>query len=132
VDAVAKEMELPATSKGKEADFHSFRTFGGSQFEASGTKQLTVDRILGHAPSGTGPRKYSRLRFTVEEEEYLGGLRSILVSVAPLVTAHLTPQPVRHLKLEDRSRTGSAPGRRASLSKAARQGRNVRSRPLEE
>jgi integrase len=132
VDAVAKEMELPATSKGKEADFHSFRTFGGSQFEASGTKQLTVDRILGHAPSGTGPRKYSRLRFTVEEEEYLDGLRSILVGVAPIVTADLKPAPVRHLKLEDRSRTGSAPGRRASLSKAAREGRKVTSTPSQE
>jgi integrase len=120
VDAVTMELELPVTSKGKEADFHSFRTFGGSQFEASGTKQLTVDRILGHAPSGTGPRKYSRLRFTVEEKEYLEGLRSTLVSVAPVVTAGVNPQPVRHLRLDDRSRTGSAPGRRASLSKAAR------------
>ena len=120
VDAVAMVLALPATSKGKEADFHSFRTFGGSQFEASDTKQLTVDRILGHAPTGTGPRKYSRLRFTVEEEEYLAGLRSILIGVAPIVTQALAPQPVRLLKLENRSRTGSAPGRRASLSKADR------------
>jgi len=120
VDAVAMDLALPATIKGKEADFHSFRTFGGSQFEASDTKQLTVDRILGHAPSGTGPRKYSRLRFTVEEEQYLTGLRSILIDVAPIVTKFLKPQTVRLLKLENRSRTGSAPGRRASLSKADR------------
>lgn len=120
VDAVAMVLALPTTSKGKEADFHSFRTFGGSQFEASDTKQLTVDRILGHAPTGTGPRKYSRLRFTVEEEEYLAGLRSILIGVAPIVTRALMPHPVRLLKLGDRSRTGSAPGRRASLSKADR------------
>ena len=120
VDAVAVQLALPVTSKGKEADFHSFRTFGGSQFEASDTKQLTVDRILGHAPTGTGPRKYSRLRFTVEEEEYLTGLRSILIGVAPIVTQALTPQPVRLLKLQYRSRTGSAPGRRGSLSKADR------------
>ena len=120
VDAVAAKIELPATSKGKEADFHSFRTFGGSQFEASDTKQLTVDRILGHAPSGTGPRKYSRLRFSVDEEEYLTGLRSILISVAPIVTHSLAPQPMKLLTLQDRARTGSAPGRRASLSKAER------------
>jgi integrase len=129
VDAVAMEMELPATSKGKEADFHSFRTFGGSQFEASDTKQLMVDRILGHAPTGTGPVKYSRWRFTVEEEEYLKGLRSILVNVAPIVTARLNPQPIRKLKLEDRSRTGSAPGRRGSLSKADRLKRGQKPKP---
>jgi len=120
VDAVAMDLALPVTRKGKEADFHSFRTFGGSQFEASDTKQLTVDRILGHAPTGTGPRKYSRLRFTVEEEQYLTGLRSTLIGVAPIVTRSLKPQPVRLLQLGNRSRTGSAPGRRASLSKADR------------
>ena len=125
VDAVAMDLALPATSKGKEADFHSFRTFGGSQFEASDTKQLTVDRILGHAPTGTGPRKYSRLRFTVEEEQYLAGLRSTLIGVAPIVTQSLEPHPVQLLKLEKRSRTGSAPGRRASLSKADRLARKL-------
>ena len=68
VDAV---LPLPANSKDKTPDFHSFRTFGGSHFEQADTKQLTIDRLLGHAPTGTGPRKYSRAKFTVEEQVYL-------------------------------------------------------------
>lgn len=123
VDAVDAVLPLPANSKGKTPDFHSFRTYGGSQFELADVKQLTVDRLLGHAPSGTGPRKYSRAKFTVEEETYLRRLLNVLVEVAPIVTDHLDRAPLRMLRLEDRSRTGSAPGRCASLSKAQRQGR---------
>ena len=120
VDAVNAIKPLPANSRGKTPDFHSFRTFGGSHFEQADTKQLIVDRLLGHAPSGTGPVKYSRAKFSLDEADYLQKFLKLLSDVAPIVTAHLPLAPLRKLKLEDRSRTGSAPGRCASLSKAER------------
>ena len=123
VDAVDAVLPLPANSKDKTPDFHSFRTFGGSHFEQADTKQLTVDRLLGHAPTGTGPRKYSKAKFTVEEQVYLQNYMDVLVRVAPNVTGHLAKTPVRLLKLEHRSATGSAPGRRGSLSKAQKKAR---------
>jgi len=123
VDAVDALLPLPFNSKGKTPDFHSFRTFGGSQFELAGTKQLNVNRLLGHAQSGTGPQKYSRAKFVAEDEKYLRSLLKDLVDAAPSVTEHLIRAPLRMLRLEDRSRTGSAPGRCASLSKAQRQER---------
>ena len=123
VDAVDANLPLPTNSKGKEPDFHSFRTFGGSHFELADTKQLIIDRLLGHAPSGTGPRKYSRARFAVDVEQYLENFLDVLVKVAPVVTDHLKSAPLRLLKLKDRARTGSAPGRNASLPRAERKKR---------
>lgn len=123
VDAVDAISALPETSKGKSPDLHSIRTFGASHFELADTKQLIIDRLLGHAPSGTGPRRYSRASFAVEIEVYLEEFLAVLIRVAPNVTGHLKRAPLRLLPLKDRSRTGSAPGRNAALSKADRRAR---------
>lgn len=125
VDAVAAVMPLPSTVSGKDADFHSFRTYGASHAETTDVKQAIVDLLFGHASAGTNLRKYGRARLTLDEAEYLERLHEGLVTVAPIVTGHLfCPPKINLLPLDRRSRTGSAPGRRASLSKADRRKRD--------
>lgn len=110
LDYVDDVLPLPRTSEGKRADLHSLRTTGGSALEASDTKQLIVDDILGHAREGTGPRKYSKAWFMKGGAPILAKRLEVMVAALPTVTDHLEPAPVRLLPVEKRSRTGSAAG----------------------
>ena len=58
LDFVDGITRLLRTSAGKRSDLHSIRTSGGSALEASDTKQVMVDDLLGHAREGVGPKKY--------------------------------------------------------------------------
>lgn len=110
LDHVDGILRLPRTSDGKRADLHSLRTTGGSALEASDTKQLVVDDIMGHAREGTGPRKYSKAWFMKGGAAILARRLEVMVAALPVVTNHLQPAPVRLLAVSERSRTGSAAG----------------------
>ncbi|GGB23245.1 hypothetical protein GCM10011380_11170 [Sphingomonas metalli] len=110
LDHVDGVLPLPRTSDGKRADLHSLRTTGGSALEASETKQLVVDDIMGHAREGTGPRKYSKAWFMKGGAAILARRLEVMVAALTVVTDHLQPAPVRLLAVSERSRTGSAVG----------------------
>lgn len=110
LDHVDGVFLLPRTSDGKRADLHSLRTTGGSALEASETKQLVVDDIMGHAREGTGPRKYSKAWFMKGGAAILARRLEVMVAALTIVTDHLQPAPVRLLAVSERSRTGSAVG----------------------
>lgn len=110
LDHVDGTLPLPRTSDGKRADLHSLRTTGGSALEASDTKQLVVDDIMGHAREGTGPRKYSKAWFMKGGAAILARRLEVMIAALPVVTDHLQPAAIRLLPVSERSRTGSAKG----------------------
>jgi integrase len=115
VDATHCIMPLPETRDGKKADFHSARTYTQSVLASPEVSQTLIDRIMGHAAKGTGPRKYNRRALAVGEMKALKELLDLLVKQMPVVTEHVHRQAaVKLLPLYDRSRVGSAPGRDVS------------------
>ena len=115
VDAVHALMPLPETRGGKKADFHSTRTYTQSMLASPEVSQTLIDRIMGHAAKGTGPRKYNRRALAVGEVKALKELLALLMSEMPVVTENVQRTPsVNLLHLKKRSRVGSAPGRDVS------------------
>lgn len=115
VDATNAIMPLPKTRRGKRADFHSTRTYTQSMLASPEVSQTLIDRIMGHAAKGTGPRKYNRRALAVGEVRALQELLDLLVREMPVVTEHVPrAASVNILPLEYRSRVGSAPGRDVS------------------
>jgi integrase len=115
VDAIHALMPLPETRGGKKADFHSTRTYTQSMLASSEVSQTLIDRIMGHAAKGTGPRKYNRRALAVGEVQALKELLALLVKEMPVVTENVQRAPsVNLLHLNKRSRVGSAPGRDVS------------------
>jgi len=107
-DAVDARSPLLRTETGKRADFHSLRTTAGSVLEQIDIKQIYADDMMGHARTGTGPRKYGRRKQAVGAATILSERLTILVKHFPVVTAHLQPSPIRMLHLSRRSATGAA------------------------
>lgn len=115
VDATHAIMPLPETRSGKKADFHSTRTYTQSVLASPEVSQTLIDRIMGHAAKGTGPRKYNRRALAVGEVKALQELLDLLVKEMPVVTERVhRPASVNILHLKHRSRVGSAPGRDVS------------------
>jgi integrase len=115
VDAVHALMPLPETRGGKKADFHSTRTYTQSMLASPEVSQTLIDRIMGHAAKGTGPRKYNRRALAVGEVKALKELLNLLIKEMPVVTENVQrTQSVNLLHLKKRSRVGSAPGRDVS------------------
>lgn len=115
VDATHAIMPLPETRGGKKADFHSTRTYTQSMLASPEVSQTLIDRIMGHAAKGTGPRKYNRRALAVGEVKALKELLALLVKEMPVVTENVPRAPsVNLLHLNKRSRAGSAPGRDVS------------------
>ena len=115
VDAIHAIMPLPETKGGKKADFHSTRTYTQSMLASPEVSQTLIDRIMGHAAKGTGPRKYNRRALAVGEVQALKELLALLVKEMPVVTENVPRAPsVNLLHLNKRSRVGSAPGRDVS------------------
>jgi hypothetical protein len=79
------------------------------------TSQTLIDRIMGHAAKGTGPRNYNRRELAVGVVRALRELLDLLVNEMPAVTEHVPRQAtVNLLPLYDRSRVGSAKSRDVS------------------
>ena len=114
-DATNAIMPLPQTRKGKKSDFNSTRSYTQSMLASPEVSQTLIDRIMGHAAKGTGPRKYNRRALAIGEVRALQELLDLLVKEMPVVTEHV-PQAasVNILPLKHRSRVGSAPGRDVS------------------
>lgn len=115
VDATNAIMPLPKTRRGKRADFHSTRTYTQSMLASPEVSQTLIDRVMGHAAKGTGPRKYNRRALAIGEVRALQELLDLLVKEMPVVTEHVPrAASVNILPLKHRSRVGSAPGRDVS------------------
>ena len=107
-------MPLPETSDGKKADFHSRRTYNNSVLASPEVSQTIIDKHMGHAPQGTGPRRYMRRALALGELQELRERLDVMVKQMPIVTEHVPEQEsVNLLPLIERSRVGSAPGRNA-------------------
>lgn len=114
MDATHSVMPLPETSDGKKADFHSQRTYNNSVLASPEVSQTIIDKHMGHAPKGTGPRRYMRRALALGEVQELRERLDVMVKQMPIVTAHIPVQKtVNLLPLIERSRVGSAPGRNA-------------------
>jgi len=107
-------MPLPATSDGKKADFHSQRTYNASVLASPEVSQSIIDKHMGHAQQGTGPRNYIRRALALGEVQELRERLDVMIKQMPIVTDHVPVQDrVDLLPMIDRSRVGSAPGRNA-------------------
>ena len=93
VDAIHALMPLPETRGGKKADFHSTRTYTQSMLASPEVSQTLIDRIMGHAAKGTGPRKYNRRALAVGEVQALKELLALLVKEMPVVTENIQRAP---------------------------------------
>ena len=114
MDATHGIMPLPETSDGKKADFHSQRTYNNSVLASPEVSQTIIDKHMGHAPKGTGPRSYMRRALALGEVQELRERLDVIVKQMPIVTDHIPVQEqVRLLAMKERSRVGSAPGRNA-------------------
>lgn len=114
MDATHGVMPLPETSDGKKADFHSQRTYNNSVLASPEVSQTIIDKHMGHAPKGTGPRSYMRRALALGEVLELRERLDVMVKQMPIVTEHVPAQgAVNLLPLIERSRVGSAPGRNA-------------------
>src|SRR5690606_3617832 len=67
MDATHGLMPLPETRDGKKADFHSHRTYNQSVLASAKVSQTIIDKHMGHAPKGTGPRSYNRRALALGE-----------------------------------------------------------------
>ncbi len=113
-DATHGIMPLPETKDGKKADFHSQRTYSLSVLASPDVAQAILDRHMGHSSKGTGQKKYNRRMLALGEVNELQERFEIMVREMPNVTAHIPRQEKVHLlRLNKRSRVGSAPGRDA-------------------
>lgn len=114
MDATHCVMPLPETSDGKKADFHSQRTYNNSVLASPEVSQTIIDKHMGHAPKGTGPRRYMRRSLALGEVQELRERLAVMVKQMPIVTDHVPAQEaVNLLRLVERSRVGSATGRNA-------------------
>lgn len=114
MDATHGVMPLPETSDGKKADFHSQRTYNNSVLASPEVSQTIIDKHMGHAPTGTGPRRYMRRSLALGEVRELRERLDVMVRQMPIVTEHVpVSETVNLLPLVERSRVGSAPGRNA-------------------
>lgn len=114
VDAVHEQLPLPEAEDGKKADFHSQRTYNQSMLASPGVSQTIIDRHMGHASQGTGPRDYNRRSLAIGEEQELRERLEVVKKQMPVVTSHVPrAKTVALLHLKHRSRVGSAPGRNA-------------------
>lgn len=114
MDATHAVMPLPETSDGKKADFHSQRTYNESVLASPEVSQTIIDRHMGHAQQGTGPRRYLRRELALGEVRELQERLDVMIKQMPVVTDHVPVQEtVILLPLIERSRVGSAPGRNA-------------------
>ena len=114
MDATHAVLPLPETSDGKKADFHSQRTYNNSVLASPEVSQTIIDKHMGHAPKGTGPRRYMRRALALGEVQELRERLDVMVKQMPVVTDHVPVQEtVNVLPLIERSRVGSALGRNA-------------------
>ena len=114
MDATHGVMPLPETSDGKKADFHSQRTYNNSVLASPEVSQTIIDKHMGHAAKGTGPRRYNRRALALGEVQELRERLDVMVRQMPIVTEHVPVQAtVNLLPLIERSRVGSAQGRNA-------------------
>lgn len=105
---------LPKTRGGKKADFHSQRTYNQSVLASPDVSQTILDKHMGHAFKGTGPRSYNRRALALGEIRELRERLDVLVREMPNVTEHVPrPEGVELLHIRHRSRVGSAIGRNA-------------------
>lgn len=114
MDATHAVMPLPETRKGKKTDFHSQRTYNQSVLASPDVSQTIIDKHMGHAMTGTGPRNYNRRALALGEVKELRERLDVLHEQMPDVTSHIErPARVRLMHISKRSRVGSAPGRNA-------------------
>ncbi len=114
VDATHAVMALPETRDGKKADFHSQRTYNQSVLASPDMAQTIIDRHMGHASEGTGPKSYNRRKLALGEALELKERLTIMMREMPDVTSHVPRQEKPNLlALNKRSRVGSVPGRNA-------------------
>lgn len=105
---------LPETRDGKKADFHSQRTYNQSVLASPDVSQTILDKHMGHAFKGTGPRSYNRRALALGETDELRERLAVLVREMPNVTGHVPrTEHVELLHIRHRSRVGSADGRNA-------------------
>ena len=114
MDATHAILPLPETSDGKKADFHSQRTYNNSVLASPEVSQTIIDKHMGHAHKGTGPRSYNRRALALGEITELKERLAVMIKQMPIVTGHIQPSGlVQLLPLEKRSRVGSVEGRDA-------------------
>lgn len=113
-DSTHAILPLPETRSGKQADFHSLRTYNQSVLASPDVSQTIIDRHMGHALQGTGPRNYNRRALALGEIIELKERLKIMTDEMPNVTRHVQKaSKVTMLHLRNRSRVGSAVGRDA-------------------
>lgn len=115
IDAAHAIVPLPMTSSGKKADFHSQRTFHYSCMAGEYVSEALLARHVGHSQRTTGGRNYNRRSLAIGEESELAERLAVMVREVPIVTEHEpSPRKINLLRVNKRSRVGSASGRNAA------------------
>lgn len=103
---IGLHMKIPTNKVGKSADMHSIRALGSSFYAKADVPDFMRADVMGHARTGTNALHYSKRSDTHGVQQVLSEYLAFMVQHTGAATAHLTPQPVRLLPINHRSRTG--------------------------
>lgn len=111
-DHMAKWIEdrlpVPRNRAGKGPDLHSIRALGSSFYEVEGVNEIMRADVMGHARATVNGKHYSKRLATEGLDVVLRERRDFMERYIPVITDGVDPSPIRLLRIDQRSRVGSA------------------------